>query len=235
MSFRTTFKNRHVVLPVIHAESSEQVFRNAELALRAGVDGIWLINHEIPWEDLLRIHQELRAAQPTAWIGLNFLELTPYEGVVLSSPPYGAGVSGLWSDQAYIQEEADIKNQPAANRFLVEKRARAWSGLYFGGVAMKGQRKVEDLESAAKVARHFMDVVCTSGRGTGVQTPLEKVQRLYTALEGFPLAIASGVTPENVKEYLPFVDAFLVATGVSSSFTELDETLLKKLLENVHG
>jgi uncharacterized protein len=54
------------------------------------------------------------------------------------------------------------------------------------------------------------------------------------ALGGFPLAIASGITPENVEAYLPYVDAFLVATGISSSFTELDSERVRMLAEKVH-
>jgi hypothetical protein len=36
---------------------------------------------------------------------------------------------------------------------------------------------------------------------------------LKRALGDWPLAIASGITPENVGEYLPVADCFLVATG----------------------
>nr|NIN71503.1 hypothetical protein [Gemmatimonadota bacterium]NIO31186.1 hypothetical protein [Gemmatimonadota bacterium] len=53
------------------------------------------------------------------------------------------------------------------------------------------------------------------------------------AVGGFPLAIASGITPENVGDYLDVADCFLVATGISSSFTELDPVKVRSLIEQV--
>jgi len=50
-----------------------------------------------------------------------------------------------------------------------------------------------------------------------------------------PLAIASGITPENVAVYLNLTNCFLVATGISSSFTELDTSKVKALIEAVRG
>ena len=43
------------------------------------------------------------------------------------------------------------------------------------------------------------------------------------------LGIASGVTPENAYQYFPYVDAILLATGISRSFHELDNDKMAKL------
>lgn len=225
MRFREVFKNTHTVLPVIHAEDEAQVRRNAERASSAGADGIWLINHSFSYEWLIGIYQKLRSDNPSAWIGLNCLELTPYETMA----EIDLDVSGIWSDQAYIQEWSG-DSQVVASHFDKERQRRNWTGLYFGGVAMKGQRHVRDLEEAARISKNHMDVLCTSGQATGIETPVDKVRRLKAALGEFPLAIASGVTPGNVRQYLPYVDVFLVATGVSDSFTELNENLLRELV-----
>ncbi|MCD8309993.1 MAG: hypothetical protein LUB83_02070 [Prevotellaceae bacterium] len=50
---------------------------------------------------------------------------------------------------------------------------------------------------------------------------------------GASLAIASGITPQNVTDYLPYVDYYLVATGISDSFTEINPDKLRQLLANV--
>ena len=49
-------------------------------------------------------------------------------------------------------------------------------------------------------------------------------------LGDFPLAIASGITPANVKQFLPFVDCLFVATCISSSWDELDRVLVRDLM-----
>ena len=53
------------------------------------------------------------------------------------------------------------------------------------------------------------------------------------AIGDFPLAIASGITPENVKDYLEVADCFLVATGISNSFSELSPVRVRELVRNI--
>ncbi len=79
-----------------------------------------------------------------------------------------------------------------------------------------------------------MDVVCTSGPGTGKAADIEKIQRIRSGLINFPLAIASGITVQNAAEFLPYIDFFLVATGISLNFHELDESKVKELAKIVH-
>lgn len=51
---------------------------------------------------------------------------------------------------------------------------------------------------------------------------------------GTPIAIASGITPENVVEYLPFVDAYLVSTGISADFYNFDFKKTQELSDIIH-
>jgi predicted TIM-barrel enzyme len=78
-----------------------------------------------------------------------------------------------------------------------------------------------------------MDVVTTSGPGTGQAARPEKVRAMKEAIGSHPLALASGVTPENVTDYLAWVDCFLVATGISYTFEELDPGRVADLVEVV--
>jgi predicted TIM-barrel enzyme len=125
--YRTVFRQRHALLPVIHVASREQALRNAAVARSAACDGIFLINH---------------------------------------------------------------------------------------GIA-------------------FQSLVTTSGPGTGIAALREKIARMKAALGDFPLAIASGITPENVTDYLDVADCFLVATGISRDFWELDPLRVQALVEAV--
>lgn len=219
--------SQHVVLPVIHVESCDQALRNAELAHTASCAGVFLINHSIHWSELLKIARSVREEFPGLWLGVNCLELEPEEVVERVGPE----ISGIWADNAKIDERHT--EQPAAEKFLQARAQYQWNGLFFGGVAFKYQRPVADLEQAAKIAARFMDVVTTSGPGTGQPAPREKIASMKRGLGDAPLAIASGITPENVDEYLGLATCFLVATGISRSFTELDPDRLKALLAAV--
>ena len=222
-----TFPRRHVVLPVIHVASSEQAIRNVSIAHGAGADGVYLINHSISDKALLRIYGEAKEAYPEFWIGVNCLGLMPEE-VFQAIPDTTAGV---WVDNAMIQEDSDL--QQRAETIASVREQRKWGGLYFGGVAFKYQRPVKDLVSAAEIASRYMDVVTTSGPATGQAAAVDKIRTMKDALGDLPLAIASGISPENVRDYLECADCFLVATGISRTFEELDLTCLLALLAEV--
>jgi hypothetical protein len=225
--FHNRFQNNHVVLPVIHVETEAQALRNAGIAFSANADGIFLINHTIRATVLLDIFSAVAAEFPSGWIGLNCLDLSPRE--VFRCIP--ARVDGVWVDNAMIDERSG--DQSPAEQIIRVQKETGFSGLYFGGVAFKYQRHVEDLGPAARKAAALMDVVTTSGAGTGVAAFVEKIRVMKEALGSFPLALASGVTPENVTEYLPYSDCYLVATGISKSFTELDPPKVRQLVRGV--
>ena len=187
-----------------------------------------MINHSISAESLLNIHRIVREALPDFWLGVNLLGTHPLDLFRAQLPE---GIDGVWTDDASIDEGKE--EQPEAESIREAIRESAWPGLYFGGVAFKYQRPVDDLSRAALLASDYMDVVTTSGPGTGHAASVDKLRAMKEALVGSPLAVASGVTPENVADFMPFVDVFLVATGISRSFTELDPELVSALVRRV--
>jgi len=227
--YRETFLNRHVVLPVIHVESREQTLRNAEIARRQRCDGVFLINHEIPYTTLLEIHHWVYEAFPDWWIGVNCLDLDPSEVFEKLTDQ----VAGVWVDNAMIDERVEC--QVMAEKITEARAKSGWCGLYFGGVAFKYQRPVNDVREAARIAAGYMDVVTTSGPATGQAAAPDKIRAMKEALGAFPLAIASGITARNIGNYLDTADCFLVATGISESRSELNEELLKDLLDKIRG
>jgi hypothetical protein len=228
--FRAVFANRHAVLPVIHVSTAEQAARNARLARDCGADGTFLISHgRVSDEELLVIHQAVAAEQSGWFVGLNCLGLSA-EGVFRLAGPE---VAGVWVDDALIDEQSE--EQPRAERVLRAQRESDWRGLYFGGVAFKYQRPVRELARAAMQAKAYVDVVTTSGPGTGQAAAPEKIRTMKEALGEHPLGIASGVTPENVTDYLDWADCFLVATGVSYTFEELDPARVRDLVRVVRA
>ena len=227
--FRETFPSCHAVLPVIHATSTIQALRNAEIAQRAGCDGIFLTNHSISHAELMEIHRVVTKATSPWWVGINSLGRRP----VRLFAELSESVAGVWIDNAEIDERSDCHDE--ADRIDAARAESRWNGLYFGGVAFKYQREVVDLARACQIATNYMDVVTTSGVGTGSAASLTKIAAMKEALGEFPLAIASGITPENVTDYMGVADAFLVATGISDRFTELNPMRVKQLVTAVRS
>ena len=225
-AFKQEFKKRHTFLAVIHVQNRDQMLRNVDIARKNGADGVFLINHDIDSSQLLYCYEEARKRHPSWWIGLNILGLSAGDAQKLL--PEDA--SGLWTDYAGVTDEGNV--QEASNFHKIDTQ---WRGLYFGGVAFKYQSPVTDFEKVARYAIEYVDVITTSGEATGSAPPLEKIITMRKGAGVHPLAIASGMTPENVSAYLPYVDCFLVATGISDSHTELNATRTKEFSRRVNS
>lgn len=217
---------------VIHVLNPGQAIEQVTIARENGADGVWLIDHEGTAEDLTETFRRVRQAHPNAWIGLNYLTLNAMDAMRTIAPMHSS-VDGLWTDDAEISE--GLESQLLAERVWAIKQLITWTGLYFGGVAFKGQRPVQDVLTVVRKAAPWMDVVTTSGAATGMAAPLTKVRLARAGAGDKNLAIASGITPENVGEYLPYVDYFLVSTGISEDFHHLDAARVRELADKIHG
>ncbi len=198
---------------------------------------MFLINHHHSHGHLLSVYEAVRQRLGTEnkyWLGVNLLGLN-IESALGCMP---RGCSGLWTDQGFIYETED--GEPGvsfiAEDFRNDRKTLGWNGLHFGGYAFKHQVKIRDLFGGAKLAKDHIEVITTSGDRTGLMPPLPKIATIRDAIgPTHPLAVASGMTPDNVDLFKPYVDCFIVATGMSSSFTSLDPSLVKAMAEAVHA
>ncbi|MHA1490446.1 MAG: BtpA/SgcQ family protein [Promethearchaeota archaeon] len=221
-------KNKKLFLTVIHVVDNDQAKIQAEIAINNGADGIFLINHSIHHLKLFEIHKEIRDSFPNAWIGLNCLDLLPISAIKLMPKD----INGLWVDNAFIDENSNKQKYP--KKVLKSIKKKNWNGLYFGGVAFKYQREVNNLVKATEIACNYMDVITTSGMGTGIPPDTIKIKTMSNVVRenGKKLAIASGITPENIQNYKD-ADIFLVSTGISRDFNNFNPILVKELSEKI--
>ena len=77
-----------------------------------------------------------------------------------------------------------------------------------------------------------LDVVTTSGIATGHSADLGKLAEFRGALPDRPIALASGITPDNATDY-NMVDCFMVATGINfkNDFYNIDPARLSQLVD----
>lgn len=230
-----------IVTPVIHVLDRDQALANIDIALEAGCPGVFLINHDFPMAPFLPILRQVRAARPGAWLGVNFLD-QPGDiafPVLAGLAREGVGFQAYWADDARIDEAEQV--QAEAARIARIRADSGWQGLYFGGVAFKKQRPVrpEMYPTAARIAARYMDVVTTSGIATGQEADLSKIETFRSALGAAPMALASGISPENAARYCDAVNCFLVATGINppGDFYNIDPARLAALLSVIrtHG
>ena len=222
-----------VILPVIHVLDDARTAANIDHIIDAGLKGCFLINHDFGIDAFLPVLEAIRGRYPDFWIGVNFLAVTGLKAfpILADLDERGVRIDAYWADDARIDESA--VTQEEADNIAATRTACGWEGLYFGGTAFKKQRPVDpkDYARAAGIAGGFMDVVTTSGIATGQSADLGKLAEFRGALPDRPIALASGITPDNATDY-DMVDCFMVATGINfeNDFYNIDPARLSHLV-----
>lgn len=220
-----------VVTPVIHVLDTAQTLANLRHVVRAGAAGAFLINHDFGVAAFLPILRAVRAACPDLWLGVNFLGQSGRIAFPILGE-LGIAIDAYWADDACLDEREP--RQAEAVAIAAARAASGWRGLYFGGVAFKKQRPVDPAHHAlsAQIAAPYVEIVTTSGLATGQAADLAKIADFRRGLGDRPLALASGITPDNAAQFCAEVDCFLVATGINrpGDFYTIDPGRLDALL-----
>jgi len=217
---------RKVFLPVIHVMPRRlgAAISSINTVIAAGADGVWLIDHETASDDapvkLARFFR--RTGPPGFWVGVNTLCCSAADAAAqlcAAGDVDGRAIfDGLWSDDCG-EERIDTRL------------------MHFGGVAFKYQREVPPSGYAAAIEAALavgVDVVTTSGPETGVAASIDKLRAFREVLGDRPLAVASGVSIDNVRAQLPFVDAFLVASSIEHEWGVINYDKARALADAIH-
>ncbi len=211
------------IWPVIHLSTVDKLtVENASMAARCGCPGVFLISMSGNDDAVDPAAALIRREVPGLKIGINLLTKSPSWAVCHSM---NQGYDATWSDFAWQGTGVDAYIEKAG----VDHK-------FFAAVAFKGETHNEpDPHASAReaVARGFIPM--TSGSGTGVTAPFEKIERLRKAIgPAAPLAM-SGVHPPHADRLVPLVTHFLVATCISRDFYTFDEAMLQYLIGKTAG
>lgn len=201
------------ILPVIHVVNVNQALTNVKICLSCGIQKAFFINHHVSVTDLLACVERIKNLHPEFWIGVNMLGLTTEEALSRKL----SNVEALWCDATITSENA--------------KKIRNFEGQFFGGLAFKYQPQPTDLKIACEDAILATDVATTSGSATGKAADVEKIKKIREFLGEHPLAIASGVSVDNIDNYKNLANYLLVA----SSITSRSEMIIEEKLLNLRN
>lgn len=222
---RHTRPKRPKIFPVIHYHNQRTAFEETQKAIEAGADGIFLIAHHGDDMELLAAACAIKADHHHLPIGVNFLSTDGLDGVIMASK---FNLPMVWGDNLGV----DSKGLSEMGLNIRNHRAQAADKLeVFASVAFKYRPPEPNPQLAAKNALEAGFIPTTSGSGTGVAPDLSKIVAMSKATGGV-LAVASGMTPENVSNYAPYLSHILVATGVAMDAYRMDVTKLTRLIAN---
>ena len=194
--------------------NQEQVFRNIEICISCGIDKVFLINHEVTTSDILSTALKAKKIFPEMWVGINMLGMKTTDALSIDEPL----IDGLWCDASISIKDVVDRN---------------FKGMFFGGLAFKYQKQPKDLKLACIEATLTTDVATTSGPGTAKPAAIEKIKIIRDHLGDHPMAIASGVSVDNIESYIGLADYLLVASSITDDNEFIIEEKLKELKNKI--
>lgn len=230
--------------PVIHCYDGATNNKNIKIAIDNGADGIFLINHGVlsDYSFELSVRNACIRYKIFTKIGANFLNLSNIEAL---KKAVDFGLDMLWVDNGGFDQLNKFQDElyEAACEFDESNKIEIFAGVHFKYQA-KPTRSIQD-----SVTNCLLDtfVPTLSGSATGTPASVDFIRDAFSACQDlnnnmvisdqYKLAIASGISIENVNDYLPYIDHFLVASSILDEKDErlFDEEKLKTLRETIHN
>lgn len=223
------------IYPVIHFASHALAMDQARLALEQGADGVFLISHDGQDKAVLQAAGQLRhawsslttAAGEMPFVGVNLLNTAPLAALEFATQ---LRLDGLWLDAPGVNSHGPARQA----KKMAEELVLLPQITVFASVAFKYQPEEPDPPQAAREALALGMLPTTSGPATGVAPDLAKTRAMSEAASG-KLAVASGMTAENVSQYAPLLSHILVATGVALDEHRIDPQRLTRFIQAVRN
>lgn len=214
------------VYPVIHYKDDDTTISEAVKASRAGADGVFLISHIGHNERLIPLAVKIKEKLKLE-VGLNFLgESALYTAKIVREN----NLDMIWADYCGVSSEGlEYEGHDLADWACLNEQIKV-----FASVAFKYQGFEPSPSLAASEALKAGFIPTTSGSGTGSAPSIDKIRDMSIAVQG-TLAVASGMTCENVNEFKPYLSHILVATGISDDEYHFNIDKLRKFVTIAHS
>ena len=227
--FHDLFSVKKPIIGMIHLAGDtpgEKIDRaREELVIfeRYGVSGVIIEDyHTRSMLDVCNALEELSGKRKTVQLGVNLLQ-DPKLSFELARE-FGATFVQLDD----IQGPEDI---------YAECRENHPDIVILGGVRFKYTPSTGDsLEKDLEQGMQRCDAIVTTGSGTGIETPLEKLIRFRKYIGDFPLIAGAGVTSENVYEQLLIANGAIIGSGIkygNNTQERVDSRRVSKLMKVV--
>jgi len=204
---KTIFKTEKPIIGMIHLAGNNQQDRIKraleELTIyqEEGIDGAIIEDYHGTSQDVYETLRESSRKGLKIVRGVNVLR-NPYSAFKLASD-FGA---------KFIQ--FDSVQTPDLDLELYNQLRKEYPSIaVLGGVGFKYiQPTGNSLEIDLEEGKSRCEAIVTTGSGTGIETPIEKLREYKRLLRNFPLIVGAGVNLENISEQLKICDGAIVGS-----------------------
>lgn len=260
--FEKMFKAKIPVIGVVHLsplpgspcydgtsvkEISEQAIKRAKAMTENGIDGIIVENFGDKMF-LKKVGPEVVAVMTyiakeikesvSVPIGMCVLQSDAIAGIAISKAVGAEFIRVPYYTETYIVDAGMMESIAAETlryRKFLESDVKIFADVHIKHSYPLSQRPIEYAAEDAYY-RGLANAIIITGRKTGGETEVNDVVRVKKALPEVPLVVGSGVTIENVDNYLPYIDAIIVTTGLNKGGgveNEPDPVSISKFMEKI--
>ena len=231
--FKKTFGNTPI-LGMIHLagdEASSQALDEISVYIEEGVTGAIIENYHGSINDVINLLEITSKFTTPFLFGINILP-NNFSRAFSLAKRYGASfiqldhVAGKYAQGELNTEQYTAEREQNQNVFVL------------GGVWPKYYTPVKDsnLEKDIRTGMERCDAIVVTGKGTGKETPLDKIETFHSLMNYHPLIIGAGITIQNAYEQLYIADGAIIGSAFKSdNNTEnpVDKARVKDIMDVV--
>lgn len=211
------------IIPVIHHTNEFLSMKKAEICAKNKAYGVFIISMISDNIGLSGLAKKIKIAFPDLKVGINLLGYSALDSIYES---LNYSLDMTWSDCPIVTGSFITPEAKA-----IEEEIQNTNHLFFNSVAFKYQSIERNVQQAVLNSKLLQFIPTTSGEATGKAANLTKIKSMKDSLKDYPLAIASGLTPDNIQQYTPYIEFGLVATGISDDFNNFNELKLQEIIK----
>ena len=231
VNFYDLFGREKIIIGMIHlaGKRKEKVKRALEeisIFEEEGLHGIIVEDYHGTPEDVVNTLASIRDRGTNLVVGINVLR-NPYSGFELADR-YNA---------KFIQFDS-IQTHDLNLQKYEEMRKRYPRVIVLGGIGFKYIRPTGNpLELDLRKGVSRCEAIVTTGEGTGIETPIEKLRDFRKVMDNFPLIVGAGVNKRNALEQLRVADGAIVGSYFKDGKTHMmvNKERVKTLMSRLRG
>lgn len=237
--FKSVFPDNHSLVVALHSRSIAHALEWAEIALSNWAHGVAVVTHVIDPIVWLEAIRQIKEKYPHHQAILNILQRDPKTIFQVMQHLEQTLPDAIWTDNARIPgiDYIESWHEHDADNVRNIQEEMWWNGLYFGWLDFKHQKHLEEAEYpfAVQQAKKYLDIITTSWSATWISADSEKVKTIKKLAGNHPVWLASGVSTENIGEYIQNTDISIVASGISKNYYDLDPSKVLELTDIIYA
>ncbi len=221
-NFYNVFPKKKLLIGMVHLAGDNQkekitrALEKIKIYEKEGLDAAIVEDYHGTVYDVYSTLEDLAGKNYEIIIGVNVLS-APYVSFALASK-YNLKFVQFDTIQASPGEPSNTKrfnDELYSGLREKNKNVCVLGGVRFKYIPPTGKSLEEDIKNGMYKA----DAIVTTGEGTGIETPTDKLKSFRETMGGFPLIVGAGVNEKNIIEQMEFVDGAIIGSYFKNQIT----------------